>query len=256
MEKNLCNAMLSSIQKEIKNSSEKIEILREIDFKYCKLNVEVSKFIRIIEEYKEIDIKKENKQFTIYCNGNPYIVLNLAIIAIKSNSSIKINIDDTMLGVNKLILEIINRIIKQNQMQIEIEIIKKINNEENIICIDRVNEFNILKREKRNIRFIPYESIDIYSDSEEFEELFEKVYEYAISMNISIDIFDEEGIEGLFKYGKGKRKVIFTKNKEYLDKYKEKNIFINENPFKEEKLVFDVQLINEIIGEVNVEVVY
>ena len=65
-------------------------------------------------------------------------------------------------------------------------------------------------------------------------------------MNIDIDIFDDEGIESMLKYGTGKNKLILTNNKEIINKYSEKNIYINENPFKREKIIFDENTVKEI----------
>lgn len=247
MEKILYNAMLSKIQKEINSNKEEIEKLKKIDERYCKIKLEIKKLLNIIEYYKSKEISNKNNELIVYCNGNPYIVLNLAMIAVISYSSIKINIENNMLGVNKYIVEIINNILKNNDLKIKIELFEKLDSDEKAIFIDRINDFNILKRKKENIKFIPYQSIDIYSDSEEFEELFENIYNYAIDMNIDIDIFDEEGIQGLFKYGKGKIKLILTKRKEMIDKYKNDNVYINENPFKDETIIFDDNMINEII---------
>ena len=114
-----------------------------------------------------------------------------------------------------------------------------------MVFIDRINDFNIVK--DKNAIFIPYQSIDIYSDNEEYEELYEKIYNYAIDMNIDIDIFDDEGIEAMLKYGKGNKKLILTNNEEIKKKYKNGNIYINENPFKNEQLFFDNVLIEKLI---------
>ena len=144
------------------------------------------------------------------------------MIAITNNLSIKINIDDTMLGVNKYLLEIINRTLEKNELKTKLELFNKEENDEKIIFIDRINDFNTIKT--KNKKYIPYESIDVYSEESEYEELFEKIYDYAINMNIDIDIFDDEGIESMLKYGTGKNKLILTNNKEIINKYSEKNI--------------------------------
>lgn len=244
MQKILYDAMFSKIQKEIIANKEEIEKLKKIDSKYCKIEINIEKLIKIIEYYKTKEIKNENKKILIYCNGNPYIVLNIAMIAITNNISIKINIDDTMLGVNKYLLEIINRTLEKNELKTKLELFNNEENDEKIIFIDRINDFNTIKT--KNKKFIPYESIDVYSEESEYEELFEKIYDFAINMNIDIDIFDDEEIESMLKYGKGKIKLILTNNKEIIDKYSEKNIYINENPFKQEKIIFDENMINEI----------
>ena len=169
------------------------------------------------------------------------------MIAIKNNCSIKIDIDDNMLGINKYILEIINNVIK-NELNIKIQIAEKQEQCEKIICIDRINDYNILKKIYENITFIPYQSIDVYIDSEKFEELFESIYNYAMEMNIDIDVFEEEeGIESLFKYGKSKKKLILTNKVEEYIKYKNENVYINENPFKCEIMMFDDEIIKEIL---------
>lgn len=248
MQKILYDAMLSRIKKEIISNKEEIKKLEEIDNKYSKNKIQLENITKIVEYYKTKEIENLNEELYVYCNGNTYIVLNLAMIAIIKNISMKINIDDNMLGVNKLIIEIINKILKENRINIKIEITEKLNNSEKIIFIDRINDFNIIKN--KNKKHIPYESIDIYSEENEYEELFEKIYEYAIDMNIDIDIFDDEGIESMLKYGKGKNKLILTKDKNIIERYKEKNIYINENPFKQEKIIFDENMINEIIRNV------
>ena len=244
MQKILYDAMFSKIQKEIIANKEEIEKLEKIDSKYCKIEINIENLIKIIEYYKIKEIKNENKKILIYCNGNPYIVLNIAMIAITNNLSIKINIDDTMLGVNKYLLEIINRTLEKNELKTKLELFNKEENDEKIIFIDRINDFNTIKT--KNKKYIPYESIDVYSEESEYEELFEKIYDYAINMNIDIDIFDDEGIESMLKYGTGKNKLILTNNKEIINKYSEKNIYIKENPFKREKIIFDENTVKEI----------
>ena len=248
MEKILYNAMFSRIQKEIKNNKEEIERMQKIDNKYCKINIAIEKLLKIIGEYKKKDLRYKDTEKIIYCNGNPYIVLNLAMIAIVNNINMKINIDDSMRGVNKYLLTIINNILKANKLEIKIELFENLESEKEKIFIDRINDFNILKRKQKNIKFIPYKMIDVYIDCEEYEELLQKIYEYATSMNIDIDVFDEEeGVEGLFKYGDAKTKLILTKQN--VDKYKSSCVYVNENPFKIEKLIFDDEMIKEILDE-------
>ena len=249
MEKILYNAMLTKIEKEIKENAEEIENIKKLDLKYSKMKIEIKNFIEIVEHYKKGNIhEEENKIRTVYCNGNPYIVINLAMIAITNNMNMQINIDNTMLGVNKFIIKIINNILKENKLNIKIELINETIITENTIFIDRINDFNILKNKSQKIKFIPYQSIDVYLGNDEFEDLFEMIYDYAINSNIDIDIFDEgEGIENLFKYGKGRKKLILINEKDANEKYIGDNIYINENPFKEEKIIFNQEMINSII---------
>lgn len=231
----LFNAMLSKIQNEILENSNKINELNKIDLKYSKIKPEIKKLIQIIENYKNKKIKKISKKLTIFCNGNPYIVLNLFMIAICSNISMDINIDDIAIGVNTTLLEIINKILEKNNINIKINILKnsEIKNlsANNLIFIDRINDYNILKNNyknlthltgkacgdgalepccfrNKNIKFIPYQGIDVFCDDDEYEELFDKIYKYAFEMNIDIDVFDkDEGIESILKFGKRKKSI-------------------------------------------------
>ncbi len=245
MEKIRYNAILSRIQKEIVNNKNEVENLLDLDNKYCKKKIEINKLIEIIESYKKIELENINNKITVICNGNPYIVLNILMITIVKNMKIKINIDDIMLGINKFMVEVINRILKENKLGVEIELIQNIDGE-NLIFIDRINDFNLGNKQKA--KFIPYESIDIFSDDEKFDELYEKIYNYAIDMNIDIDIFDDEDIETMIEYGKGKKKVILTSDTKIKDKYSGNNIYINENPFKEDKVIFDKEMINKVVN--------
>ena len=248
MENILYCAMLSQIQKEIKENSDTFLEAKKIDNKYCKIKVEQEKMFKIIEYYKSKPINELNKTIYFYCNGNPYIVLNLAMIAIINNINLNINIDDTMLGVNKIILTIINSVLESSNLKVRIDLFQEEENIDNAIFIDRINEYNLLKNKIKNLKYIPYQSTDIFVDGEEYDDIFRKVYSYLLDMNIGVDLFEEEGIDGMFKYGDGKIKLIFTNKKEVIEKYKGENVYINENPFREEKFIFDDELITEILS--------
>ena len=66
-------------------------------------------------------------------------------------------------------------------------------------------------------------------------------------MNIDVDVFDEEGIESLFKYGSGIIKLILTKDESIIEKYKNENVFINQNPFSNDYVFFNDEMIKNII---------
>lgn len=246
MEKNLFNAMLSKIQNEILKNREEIKNVNKIDMKYCSININENQLIRIIESYKNREIVcKKNKLF-IYSSGDPYVVLNLIMISICANINLTINIDEIMLGVNKCILEIINNILRNNN-RLAIEITNK-KCLDDVIFIDRVNDYNILNKSCKKARFIANQGIDIFCDSEKYDEILSEVYEYAISMNIDVDIFDEEeGMETLLKYGKA-NKVLVLSNKKVNIKDTNKKIYINENPFKDEKNIFEEDFIRNILS--------
>ena len=252
MDKVLFNAMLSRFQKEILQNKEKIESLYKIDMKYCKMEADIRKFIDIIESYKGIKFESNTKERLIFCNGNPYIVLNLAMLAICTNFSLTINIDDLMIGVNTSILEIINSVLKENEMDVKLYILKnadiKKNNAKTAIFLDRVNDYNVLKKNYESTKFIPYQGIDVFCDNEEYDELLQKIYACALDMNIDIEIFyEDEGIESIFKLGSAKKVLLLTKEEVVLDKNTNKQIYVNKNPLDQECKDFKDSMVNLLL---------
>lgn len=249
MEKIVLNAILSTIQRQIRQDKKLIEELKQIDEKHFYIETNIEKLIYIIEQYKKQNSENINKSIQIFCDGDPAVVLNLCLISLTKSICIKININETMIGINKYLIKLINDAIEKNNLNAKIEIMEKSEDYENTIFIDRVNDYNILKSKYENLKFIPYKAIDVYTEDDEFYELFESIYNYALSQNIDIDVFDDEGIDAMFKYGKSRKKLILTRDKDIIQKYSGENIYINENPFKEEQFVFDENIIREIINK-------
>ncbi|MBP3255564.1 MAG: hypothetical protein J6M60_03645 [Clostridia bacterium] len=75
------------------------------DFKY-----EYTKLIKIIESYKEKEIKKENFGLICYTDGNPYITVHLCMQAILSESLILICNQNEMNNLNRTIIRIFKEI--------------------------------------------------------------------------------------------------------------------------------------------------
>lgn len=246
MENILFKAMLSKVQKDILENREELEKIYEIDAKHCQIEFEVRKLIEIIEYYKNIDIPKKEEKMLFFCNGNPYIVLNLSLITICQKTSSEIDIDDTMLGINTLILKIIGKVIADNGLNGTIKIVKK-STAKKAVFIDRVSDYHILKKNYEKAKLIPYQSIDVYKESEKYSDLFETIYDYAISQNIDINLFQEEGIETMLQYGKGKKILLLTDKKYNIETQEYRQIFINENPFVNEDIIFEKDIINFII---------
>lgn len=242
----LFKAMLSKIQKDILENKEELEKIYEIDTRHCKMEFELKKLVEIIEYYKDVEIAKKNEKTIFFCNGNPYIVLNLILIAICQENSIEIEIDDTMLGINTLILKIINKVILDNNISISIELAKN-SKTPKAIFIDRINDYNVLKENYREAKLIPYQSIDVYLDNEKYYEIFETIYNYAISQNIEINLFEEEGMETMVKYGKGRKMLFLVDKKRNIKIPQNKKVFVNENPFSKEEIIFENDIIKELL---------
>lgn len=241
------NGIISKIQKEILASQEVFETVRKIDMRYGEIKVELEKIIEILQSYKNKKPTNLQKEICVYCNGSPYIVLNLFIIGILYGISVKINIEENMIGVNTYILEAVNKVIDANSLGIKHELVKDFETKK-AIFIDRVNEYNILKNKLEQAKYIPYQALDAFCDTDSYKDLLDTIYAYCISMNIDIEVFGEdEGMEDVLKFGTANRVLFLTNKPKNVPKSDKKKIYINKSPFEEEVLIFSDEMIQKII---------
>jgi len=243
----LFNAVLSKIQRDILANKNEIEAIQKIDAKYFDISVDLKDIVDIIEHYKNKKFENVDRDLFVFCNGNPNIVVNLAMVVICANVSMKIDVDNVMLGVNRYLLNIVNKVLKDNNMGISIQIVDNYRCD-NAIFVDRVNDYKILKSRFKNLKYIPYQALDVFCDSDKYEDLFDMIYEYALSVHIDIGVYDdEEGLESVFEFGNAENVLLLTEIKNTNIDTRNKKVYINENPFKEKRLVFSYEMIEKIL---------
>lgn len=241
--------------KEFKNLLEKA---RNIDNKYYKKIILVNELHEIIKNYKgrKVCINSiENVQ--IILSGNPQIVFYLCIEAIRNNLNIILVIEDFCVAQNKLLVETINNLFKKVRFTKKVELKNQISYSQVIeisdavdrtICIGNSNDYNRLNDKIKNLNFYPYNIFEVYCDSDEMNDLKKIICDYAFLNQYEIDIYDDMNIDDAIKAinrdGYGYCSLILSKDKEKIEKFKNKilskNIFINENPF--EKIEFDLKI--------------
>lgn len=240
------NMILTRIKKELQQSKTTLEDLSVIDNKYCDIKVSFEGLENILDKLKneKIDIRNEQKILIIY-NGSPAITLNLSILAILTRTTIVLDFNQNMLGVNTFIINLINEILSEFETDQFIYIKKQINadyeNADKIICIDDIHKYNeYLRNNIKKARFYSLNYLDFYSDNDEFGDITELIYKYAEDNQISIESYSELGAEEaaeMMKNGYGRCAVVLTKNKEvkqvFETKIKNKKIYINKNPYDE-----------------------
>ncbi len=240
--------ILENIKSEIFLKRKEIEKIKKIDSKYCKMKFEFSELINIIEKIKTKGYTAKTKissttNFIKY-NGNPYITLNICILAIIEQISITLDCSDNMLGTNNIIVDIINLILGRYKIKNRIYLfsnmpIEEVQKQNIVIVIDDINKYNFYKRKKiQNLFFYSLNSIDIYCDSEEFDDLLDIIYKYADNNAIMIESYSELNIEeaiAMIENSFNKILIILTKNEKTKQEFKklanQKQIYINENPF-------------------------
>ena len=99
----------------------------------------------------------------------------------------------------------------------------------------------MLKNEK-NIKYYPYHNIALYCDSPELEKLQEAIYIYANENEYELEVVYadtiDEAIEMINMDDTQSIAVLLTKNEKnkeiFFYEIKNKEVFVNENPFKRE----------------------
>lgn len=256
MKHNITNSNLSAIffdiEKELEKNSETIKQLLKIDQKYCNIQINLEKLKNVIKYLKneKLDIKKEQKVIIKY-NGNPCITLNLCILAIITKNIIIFDYENNMVGINFLIIQIVNNILKKYKTDRLIYLINENKDADKIICIDDINQYNRYLQEKNiKIQFYSYDYIDFYSDSDEFEEIEELIYQYAENNLIPIEKYSELDIDEasqMMQKGIGNNVVVLTNNEKTKEifnrKIKHKKLYINKNPFEKNIRIIDKEIL-------------
>ncbi len=240
------------LEKSIERNKRILEKLNKIDNEYYSFQIKTSKLIEIIklkgQRKKESEVKGNN--ILVIHSGNPYLTLLLAIEAIQKEINITIDIQETMYGLNSGIVKIIQEILNEENVDITINLVRDtINEKDNLLKFDKIivmgerDMYKLLK--KRNLKQLSYNpsgNIEIYCDSEEFQEIEEMICEIADYNFMLMERQEEcekveEVIEQINEYGEKDIVVILTKqniSKEELRKQIDgKYVYINENPYKQ-----------------------
>lgn len=247
--------LLLDIENKLEEENEIINELLRIDHKYCKIKTDLQLLKNTLDRLKneKIDAQKEQKIFIVY-NGDPCITLNLSILAILTKSTIILDCSECMIGVNSLIIETVNNSLNNFKTDKLIYLSDKKQETEDIdkiICIDDINKYNSYLRAKNpKARFYSFNYLDFYSDSDEFEEIEQLIYQFADNNKIPIEVYSEleinEAVQ-MIKKGLGKSVVILT-NSEETKQIFEKNItnkrlYINRNPFEKNIRILNKEII-------------
>lgn len=244
--------ILDEIISEIKDNKQYIQKVNDSDKQFYNINIEIDKLINIIQKLKRKELVKNKVTSNVVISyyGDPYITLELCIESIRTNNKFILLIEDYMLGVNKIIINLVESILKDYRIENKIFLFNLLNKEEiinnknlieKIICVGNRNTFELYKKIKLdNLLYYPFNNIDVYCDTDELEELQKMIYEYGIKNNIDVTIYDcFEDINFATQFinteGSGFVTVLLTKSKENENIFKEninsKYIFVNENPF-------------------------
>lgn len=256
----IINSIIEALKKEILRNKETFLELQEIDSKHSAQVVNISTMLNILEAYKNkktIEISEKEIILATYY-GNPYITINLLMHSLYMKKAVIISIEDEMLGINKLLVNLFNSVLKNYKitemvklcnMLPEEEIIENQLNIRDIICIGNYETYKKLRRNNiENLRYMPFRNMVVFSEKDKYSELQYKLYQYATTNGIEIEVYDDievsEFIECMEMDNTIENVVVFTENDKTIndlrDNLKSVKLFINENPFKDEKFILDL----------------
>ncbi len=263
MEKNSYNnffeRFLEELEKEISNKQfeKMLEQEQKIDNKYYKKAIYIQELKKIINEYKNLEKYENNKtKIFILLPGNPEIVFRLGIECVRKNIDVIIGMEDFCLAQNTLLIETIKNVFEKLRIKNKIELKNLISDQEIIgisknvektVIIGNSNLYNRLK-EKIDVKLNPYGIFEIYSDSEDFEELQEMIFEIFSQNQFEVEFFDDldfdDAVRIINKNGYKFCSILFTNDEVKIRQFKEKIdakfVLTNENPFKKIKFTLEI----------------
>lgn len=233
----------------IKNSNSIMGCNRE-DVKSYKKQIKIKELLNIIDSYKnsECSLSEDERKIVVY-KGDPYLTLHICMQALIRRNKVILLHEEFMLGVNEIIIQLFNNVLKEykifnlideiNKYTIkEVEKIKSYYDE--IIVIGDTTSYQLFEDEK--IKFYPYNNLILYCDTDELEKLQEAIYIYANENQYEIELLYEDNIDNVINIINlndfANIAVLLTKSPKNKEKFevgiKNKEIYVNDNPFKNE----------------------
>lgn len=248
---NSLNDFLDCLNDLLIENSNLIIDANKVDIKHSKKQIKVKEFISIIEKYRKKDcvLKDDERKIVIY-KGDPYLTLHICLQAITQRTKVLLLQEGFMVGVNEVLLKIINDALEKYKIfnlidrveNFSLKNFEKIKNfYDDVIIIGDTTTYQMLSEENK-IKFYPYNNIALYCNSEDLEKLQEAIYIYANENEYEIEIIYEENLDNVIEsINMDEQKsiaVLLTKNdldkEKFFYEIKNKEIFVNENPFKKE----------------------
>ena len=241
----------------IDNSNVIIEANKK-DIEIYKKQIKIKELLKIVENYRnnydfQFNSLNNAKRVVVYY-GEPYLTLNICIQAIISRTSVYMCFSEFMSNVNFAIIDTLRKVTQKHKLNNLINIcdtnysinekfdIKQFIDKENINDITVIGDSTVyqLLKPMYNVVFHPYNNIILYSNDEKFEKLKEAIYTYANENNYEVEVVYEDNIEEFVNIINQNKMsniaVLLTENEDDKQKVKSlligKELFINENPFK------------------------
>jgi len=250
------NEVLNEFNYLFERNSNKIKEILSKENDFFDANYEYNKLAKSFASVKEYDYEKLKKYSSIgrcvvITNGDTYFILELIIKAILTKTKISFITENYMFNTNLFLVELAQKALSKYYIDGDAITLFNLRNYkeiydfiDNIDCIVVNKNYDLYKeiQDLFNIKVVysDYGNINIYSDSDEFDDDIEIVYEAAKKEDKDIYVSKTDDIQ---KYLDNMNNnfvfysvVIFTKDIEkcsyFLKNIKAENVYINKNPFE------------------------
>lgn len=247
----LLNSILYDLKKALVEKNNLIMGANKEDVKINKKQVKIKEFLKIIDLYQnsECVLSLDERKIIVY-KGDPYLTLHICMQALTQRNKVLLLHDNFMVGVNEVLVNIINNVLKEynitnlisNSNDYSIKEIEQLSELfDNMVVIGDSTTYQALNV-KINKKFYPYNNLAIYCDEKEYEKLQEAIFIYSNENQYEIEVLYEDNIDDVIESINSDQfinvAILLTQNNEIENEFKNrikgKEIFINENPFKQE----------------------
>lgn len=249
----LLKEILFELKKKIVAKKDLIISANKTDVRLSKKQIKIKELLKIIDSYEDSEciMNSDERKMVIY-KGDPYITMHVCLQALTLRNKILIVQNNFMYGVNEVLFKIIETIFKDYNITNlitycndyttkDIFSLKKMF-DEIVVIGDTTFYQQLIDDDELNIKFYPYNNICIYSDDKEFDKLQEAIFIYANENQYEMDVIYEDDIDAVIQEINANKfldiAILLTKdntNKELFETLIEgKQVFVNENPFKQE----------------------
>jgi len=252
--------IIENIIATFKRNEEKIN--KAIEENNIDIDFDLGKIAKIIRKFETSTVIPQNQNLIFITNGNPYSTVILCMQALQSSSKIIISTQNRMMHLNKLLVSLFainfqNKKPKYNPNISTDDLVEHIEKypKNKIIIVDDKNKWFHLKAIEIPVKYCSMISIDLYFDSEEYNNMVDIIDTYCEKNYINLNIIKDEEltlndiIEDSYDKNSSNVFIILTKDERKFETVKEeikdKLIYMNHNPFNR----YEVDIVNHIINQ-------
>ena len=250
--------IIYSLKEAYKNNYEELIYANKEDLKSYKKQINIRILLQIIDSYsdRECYLSDDDRKLVIY-RGDPYLTLNICMQCLTKRIKCVLEASDFMNNSNLEIVSVFNKVLKEYNItnliyyiqDYSLKTIEEIasKNDELIVVGDTKKKNELKEKLGKEVKFYPYNNMLLYCDSDSLSKLRDAICLYANENQLDLKIYNssipiEVFLEEAKQSSEFTKIIILTENVNVIDycnsKVINKEVFINDNPFKEE-LKFD-----------------